>query len=295
MLMSENIAILGTPPLGVDTGFVPDRVPPPGFVTNDRVIERDGPDWRMFPNVSTDATWMVGAMAMAAVALLGWAMNFRRNAAAALTVIVAVCAMVTVPFTIALTVFVSATVELNVPVACPLPFVGEPGWVMVLPLPVAFNVTVAPLTGFPNASRTVAVIVEALDPVLAVSVVKLAERVDVPASAEPAMTVTVSVCVIATVLIVAEMILAAAAVELSVPAAMPLTSVGAAGCVSVLPVPVAASATVAPCSGLPNASRAVTVMVEAMEPALAAIVSGAAETVDCAADTAAAPTVTVAV
>src|SRR5574341_331885 len=166
---------------------------------------------------------------------------------------------------------------------------------MVLPLPVALRVTVAPLTRFPNASRTVTVIVEALDPVLAVSAVELAERVDVPASGVAAMTVMVSVCVIATVLIVADTILAAETVELSVPIATPPALVVAAGCVSVLPVPVAASATVAPGIGLPNASRAVTVMVEAMEPALAAIVSGAAETVDCAADTAAAPTVTVAV
>src|SRR5439155_24277211 len=47
-----------------------------------------------------------------------------------------------------------------------------------------------------------------------------------------------------------------------VPVAIPLAFVVALGCVTVLPVPVAASATVAPWMGLPNPSRAVTVIVE---------------------------------
>ena len=55
---------------------------------------------------------------------------------------------------------------------------------------------------------------------------------------------------------------------------------------SVVPVPVAASTTVAPAMGFPPASRAVTVIVDGLDPLLAVIVPGAAVTVDSAADTA---------
>lgn len=96
-------------------------------------------------------------------------------------------------------------------------------------------------------------------------------------------TVTVAVCVIATPEIVAETTFAPAAVELRVPVATPLALVEPLGCVSVLPVPVAASTTVAPLMGLPLASLAVTVIVLVVAPELAAMVVGAAITVDCAA------------
>jgi hypothetical protein len=60
-------------------------------------------------------------------------------------------------------------------------------------------------------------------------------------------TTTVAVCVMATVLIVAETVFEPAAVELRVPVATPLASVVPTGCVSVFPgVGVAASVTVAP-------------------------------------------------
>jgi hypothetical protein len=75
------------------------------------------------------------------------------------TVTVAVCVTAT-PLMVADTVFVSGVVELNVPVATPLAFVGPAGCVSVLPDPVALNTTVAPLTGLPLASRAVTVIVE---------------------------------------------------------------------------------------------------------------------------------------
>jgi hypothetical protein len=57
------------------------------------------------------------------------------------------------------TVFVSATVEVKVPVATPLASVGLAGCVRVFPLPVAESPTVTPLTGFPLASFTVTVTV----------------------------------------------------------------------------------------------------------------------------------------
>src|SRR5439155_7157463 len=75
--------------------------------------------------------------------------------------------------------------------------------------------------------------------------------------------------------------------------APPLAFAGLPGSVSVFPEPVAASTTVAPLTGLPFASRAVTVSVEVPLPAVIEV--GEAVTVDCDADTGPAVTVTVAV
>src|SRR5439155_1666899 len=130
-------------------------------------------------------------------------------------------------------------------------------------------------------------------PVPAVIVGGDAVTLDRDEESAPAVTVTVAVCVTPTLLIVAETVFAPASVELSVPVPMPLASVGTAGWLSVLPLPVHPRTTVAPTSGLSCASRAVTVMVAPPPPA--AIVGGAALTVDCAAETAPLVTVTVAV
>jgi hypothetical protein len=81
-------------------------------------------------------------------------------------------------------------------------------------------------------------------------------------AADPGLTATVPVWVTATPLIVADTVFDSATVELSVPDAAPLALVVAAGCVSVLPCPVALSTTVAPDTGFPSASRAVTVIVD---------------------------------
>src|SRR5439155_1563907 len=97
-----------------------------------------------------------------------------------------------------------------------------------------------------------------------------------------------------TPLIVADTVLDSATVELSVPVATPLAFVVAVGCVRVLPVPVAASTTVAPAIGFPDASRAVTVIVDWLLP-LEALIGDVAATLDCAADTPLAVTTTVAV
>ena len=88
--------------------------------------------------------------------------------AAGFTTTVAVCVIVTVPFTSAVTVFVCAAVELIVPVIWPLLFVVPTGCVIVLLVPVADNVTVCPPIGLLNASRTVTVMVDVLAPLLAV-------------------------------------------------------------------------------------------------------------------------------
>ena len=107
------------------------------------------------------------------------------------------------------------------------------------------------------------------------------------------LTVTVAVCVIATVLMVAETVFDPDAVELKLPVATPFASVAPTGWVNVLPaVGATASMTVAPWTGLPFASRAVTVIVELPVPT---VIGDVAVTVDCAADTAPAFTTTVAV
>src|SRR4029077_4723361 len=94
-------------------------------------------------------------------------------------------------------------------------------------------------------------------------------------AAAAAVTVTVACCVIPTPLIVAETTFAPAPVDLSVPVNTPLPFV-VPPAVSVFPVPVAESATVAPLIRFPFASFAVTVMVLALVPELAGIVVGAA-------------------
>lgn len=101
--------------------------------------------------------------------------------------------------------------------------------------------------------------------------------------------------VTATPATVAEITLDPAAVELRVPVATPLLLVVAAGCVSVLPLPVAARTTAAPAIGLPNPSFAVTVTVETDDPLLAMMEAGEATTVDSEADTLPGVTVTPAV
>src|SRR5919197_876133 len=115
---------------------------------------------------------------------------------------------------------------------------------------------------------------------------------DCVAETAPAVTATVAVCVIATELIVADTVLSPATVELSVPVATPFALVVPLGCVSVLPVPVAASTTVAPEIGLPRPSLAVTVIVEVPVPA---VIGDVALTVDWAAESAPGFTTTVAV
>src|SRR4029077_1099751 len=97
---------------------------------------------------------------------------------------------------------------------------------------------------------------------LAAGMGEFAVTLDWVPDTEPTFTTTVAVWVTATALIVADAVFASATVALQVPVAPPLALVGPTGWVSVLPVPVAASTTVAPLTGLPEASRAVTVIVD---------------------------------
>ena len=90
---------------------------------------------------------------------------------------------------------------------------------------------------------------------------------------------------------VAVIVFVPAMVALSDPLATPAAVVTAAGWTSESPLPLAVSTTLAPEIGFPPASRAVTVMVETLEPELADIVSGETPTDVCDADTGPADTV----
>jgi hypothetical protein len=86
-----------------------------------------------------------------------------------------------------------------------------------------------------------------VDVPLPAAIGEVALTVDCPADTVPTLTTTVAVCVIATPLIVAEIVLDSASVDESVPVATPLALVVPTGCVTVFPVVgVTASVTVAP-------------------------------------------------
>src|SRR6266571_2413445 len=202
---------------------------------------------------------MVEVPLPAAIGDVALTVDCAADTAPAFTTTVAVCVIATA-LIVAETVFDPTAVEVRLPVAIPLASVVPSGWASVLPaVGVAASTTVAPWIGLPFTSRAVTVIVEMPLPA---AIGDVALTVDWAADTVPAFTTTVAVCVIATELIVAEIVFDSASVDASVPVATPLALVGAAGCVSVLPDPVAASTTVAPGIGLPLTSRAVTVIVE---------------------------------
>jgi hypothetical protein len=173
----------------VVTGVEGLTVPPPEATANVTATPATGllnwsrtiTDGGVVTAVPTVAVWAFPALI--AIAL----------AAAALTVTVAVCVTVTAPFTVAVTVFVPATVALSDPVIWPLAFVVPTGCVSVLPVPVAASTTVVPLTGLPAASFTVTVMVETLAPELAVIVLGAAATSDWLAFGAPAVPVAVNV------------------------------------------------------------------------------------------------------
>ena len=208
---------------------------------------------------SLAVTVMVEVPLPAAIGDVALTVDCAADTAPAFTTTVAVCVIATA-LIVAETVFDPAAVDERLPVATPVPSVVPIGCVTVLPVVgVAASVTVAPWIGLPLASFAVTVIVELPLPAV---IGDVAMTVDSAAETVPGFTATVAVCVTATPSIVADTVFDSATVELSVPVATPLAFVVALGCVSVLPVPVAAMTTVAPAMGLPNASRAVTVTVD---------------------------------
>src|SRR5436309_6857536 len=114
-------------------------------------------------------------------------------AAAAVTLTLAVAVTAVTPLSVALIVFVSALVELSVAVAWPLAPVRLVGWASALFVPLAARVTVTPLTGLPNSSFAVTVIVAALAPVDAVIAAGVAATSDRAALGAPAVPLAVNV------------------------------------------------------------------------------------------------------
>jgi hypothetical protein len=196
------------------------------------------------PLASRAVTVIVEVPLPAAIGDVALTVDWAAETVPAVTTTVAVCVIAT-ELMVAETVLEPAAVEFKVPVISPLASVVPTGWVSVLPaVGVAASTTVAPWIGFPFASRAVTVIVEVPLPAV---IGDVALTVDCAADTVPAFTTTVAVCVMATVLIVADTVLEPATFELKVPVATPLAFVVPTGCVNVLPVAgVAASATVAP-------------------------------------------------
>src|SRR5207302_7951774 len=181
------------------------------------------------------------------------------DTAPAFTTTVAVC-VIAAALIVAEIVFDSASVDDSVPVATPLAFVVAAGCVSVLPDPVVASTTVAPWIGLPFASRAVTVIVELPLPA---AIGDVALTVDCAADTGPAFASTVTRRVIATATIVSDAVFLPAAVELRLPVTTPPASVVPSGCVSVFPeIGRAASRAGAPLSGVPTASRAITVTVD---------------------------------
>jgi hypothetical protein len=200
--------------------------------------------WIGFPFASRAVTVIVEVPLPAVIGDVALTVDTLADTAPAFTTTVAVWVTPT-PLIVAETVFDPVAVEVRLPVAIPLASVVPSGCVSVLPaVGVAASTTVAPWIGLPLASRAVTVIVEVPLPAV---IGDVALTVDCAADTVPAFTTTVAVCVMATVLIVADTVLDPAAVELNVPVISPLASVVPTGWASVLPaVGVAASTTVAP-------------------------------------------------
>jgi hypothetical protein len=231
----------------------------------------------VFPNGSRAVTCTAGVIVEAAVVVVGWTVKASWLAAAAVTVTVSVC-MTAVLLIVAETIFCPATVALRLLKATPAALVPPVGCGRVAPAPLTANWTVAPAIALSNPSRAVAVTVAALPPAVMVrGFVTSNERV---ADTAAGPTVTVAVWVIGTPLTVALTVFVSAIVADKVPVATPVPSVGPVGDASAFPVPVALSATVAPGTGLPLASFAVTVIVATLAPLEAVIALGATEMVD---------------
>src|SRR5207248_522835 len=182
-------------------------------------------------------------------------------AAAGFTLTAADSVVGTEPFTMALTVFVPAAVELNEPVICPPAFVVPTGWVSVLPVAgLTTSVTVAPWMGFPLASRTVTVMV--LEPTPAVIVAGAAATVDCVALGPPAVAVAVNVTGLPlSPAAVARSVSTLAAVPSvqEFAAAIPFAPVATGVAGSTVPLsPLVANVTATPGTGLANWSRTIT-------------------------------------
>lgn len=154
----------------------------------------------------------------------------------------------------------------------------------------AASTTAAPEIGFPNWSFTVTVTTLASPEPRGDS----ASTVDCAADTGPGVTVSCCVCEMLTLPAIALTVFAPGSVEWTVAVATPDAFVGPDGWVMVFE-PLTNTLTLTPGTGLPEPSRAVTVIVETEDPELAAIEDGEIATVEFAALTVWATTSTVAV
>jgi len=182
-----------------------------------------------------------------------------------------------------LKVFVSAMVEVIVPVACPEAFVTEAGWVREFPVPVAAKVVVTPLIGLLFTSRRVMVTVEVVLPSAVTPLEGEAEIVEFATTAEPGIKATVEVTPANPAGVAMLRVFVSATVDLIVPVATPEAFVTAAGWTNAFPVPVEANVVEAPLTGLPFASCRVIVTVDVAFPSALTPLEGDAEIVEFAA------------
>jgi len=112
---------------------------------------------------------------------------------AALTTVTVAWSVIATPPAFAEIVLASATVELKLKVATPLPPVDATAGLKVFPLPDDAGVTETPPTGLLPASRTVTVMV--LDPVPTLIVTGEAETLEVDALGAPAVAVALKIAV----------------------------------------------------------------------------------------------------
>src|SRR5258708_4599239 len=103
------------------------------------------PELVKLPNASTTWTTTLGAIGALAWALVGCPENTRLAGGAGVTA-TGGCWLMATPLIVAEMTLFSALVEVNVLVACPLPFV-RPVAVNELPLPVEESTTEAPVIG----------------------------------------------------------------------------------------------------------------------------------------------------
>src|SRR5437879_5880836 len=246
-----------TPSAPVVTGLVGLTLPPPVPGANVTATSATGlPCWSRTITDGGTATAVPTGAAWPSPALI--AMD---AAAAAVTLTLAVAVTCVTPFSVALIVFVSALVELSVPVTWPVAPVGPVGWVRASFVPLAARVTVTPLTGFPNSSLAVTVIVAALAPPDAEMVPGSAATSDRAALGAPAVPVAVNVIGLPFTpgAVAVSVFWPATVPSVQLPtAAMPLALVVWLAPV-MLPLPgPTANVTETPCTGLPFASFTIT-------------------------------------
>src|SRR5438128_581104 len=257
MLRSSKVATPDT----AGTLVVPPRCAPSrlGSVPMARVT-LSAKSLAMLPNASNAVTRTGGEILPRIIVLVGCAVNASAAAGPGSTWTVGVCASGSVPFNVAETVFISALVELSVPVTRPLASVVAACCVTVFPTPLASSATVAPGTGFPKASSAVTVSVDPLEPALAGIAAGSAVTRDCVLLAGPMVPVAVNVTglPVSPVAVAVSVLSPGTSPSVQDVAAIPLALLEVVTGLAVPPPPVASNGTPTPATGLPNCSDTIT-------------------------------------